>query len=375
MRYILHYTEPGDIVFDGFCGTGMTGVASQLCGDKATVESLGYKVQADGTILDENGKAFSKLGARRAILNDLSPAATFIAYNYNTPVDVAEFEKEAKRILAEVEKECSWMYSTLHNPTSEEIEKAVSLLKITNPLAEIKDYSLPFSKINYIVYSDVFSCSECSGEVIFWEAAVDREAGSVFDIFSCPHCNAKLSKRNMERIWLTRFDHVINQTIKQAKQVPILVNYKVGNRNFDKTLDAFDSALIEKIENSPIYEWFPTNMIPQGEKTRDPFSIGISHLHHFYTIRNLSVLAILKKKIANNQQLSSALWFWLNAAKRYLSRLSKLGTGYYFKGGGGAINAGVLGTLFIPSFSVENSILKTLEIRLPKLINVFKNVC
>ena len=32
MRYILHYTEPGDIVFDGFCGTGMTGVAAQMCG-------------------------------------------------------------------------------------------------------------------------------------------------------------------------------------------------------------------------------------------------------------------------------------------------------------------------------------------------------
>ena len=28
MRYILHYTQPGDIVFDGFCGTGMTGVAA-----------------------------------------------------------------------------------------------------------------------------------------------------------------------------------------------------------------------------------------------------------------------------------------------------------------------------------------------------------
>ena len=34
MRYILHYTEPGDVVFDGFCGTGMTGVAAQLCGDR-----------------------------------------------------------------------------------------------------------------------------------------------------------------------------------------------------------------------------------------------------------------------------------------------------------------------------------------------------
>ena len=29
MRYILHYTKPGDVVFDGFCGTGMTGVAAQ----------------------------------------------------------------------------------------------------------------------------------------------------------------------------------------------------------------------------------------------------------------------------------------------------------------------------------------------------------
>ena len=35
MRYILHYTEPGEVVFDGFCGTGMTGVAAQLCGDQS----------------------------------------------------------------------------------------------------------------------------------------------------------------------------------------------------------------------------------------------------------------------------------------------------------------------------------------------------
>ncbi|WZB64282.1 DNA methyltransferase [Achromobacter xylosoxidans] len=42
MRYILHYTQPGDIVFDGFCGTGMTGVAAQMCGDREVVMSLGY---------------------------------------------------------------------------------------------------------------------------------------------------------------------------------------------------------------------------------------------------------------------------------------------------------------------------------------------
>src|SRR3989440_2389859 len=33
MRYILHYTEPGDVVLDGFAGSGMTGVAAQICGN------------------------------------------------------------------------------------------------------------------------------------------------------------------------------------------------------------------------------------------------------------------------------------------------------------------------------------------------------
>ena len=43
MRYVLHYTEPGDIVFDGFCGSGMTGVASSErndTGDPDTSERL-----------------------------------------------------------------------------------------------------------------------------------------------------------------------------------------------------------------------------------------------------------------------------------------------------------------------------------------------
>ncbi len=121
MRYILHYTEPGDVVFDGFCGTGMTGVAAQLCVDRQAVESLGYYVDKQGVVSQQetgpDGKAawkkFSKLGSRSAVLNDLSPAATFIAYNYNTPVDVQAFEREAKRILKEVEQECGWMYTTL----------------------------------------------------------------------------------------------------------------------------------------------------------------------------------------------------------------------------------------------------------------------
>ena len=208
MRYILHYTEPGDIVFDGFCGTGMTGVAVYMCGDKATVESLGYKVEPDGTILEKDttdgGKAvwipFSKLGARRAVLNDLAPAATFIAYNHNTPVNIHEFEHEAKHILSEVEEECGWMYQTKH--TNGDV-----------------------GRINYTIWSDVFVCSECADEVVFWDVAVQKGQGKVLKTFPCPHCQAELTKRNMERAWTTKYDTALKDSIKQAKQVPVLINY------------------------------------------------------------------------------------------------------------------------------------------------------
>jgi hypothetical protein len=110
MRYILHYTEPGQLVYDGFCGTGMTGVAAQLCGDRSEVQALGYRVLDDGTILNEEGKAFSKLGVRRAALMDLSPSATFISYNQNTPVDLDLVENLSGKIINESEAELGRLY-------------------------------------------------------------------------------------------------------------------------------------------------------------------------------------------------------------------------------------------------------------------------
>ena len=149
MKYIEHYTDEGDIVFDGFCGTGMTGVAAQLLG-------------------------------RKAILSDLSPIATFIAYNYNKKVDVEEFEREAKRILEEVEEECGWMYETNH------YEKEM--------LYKGKPRNQGKGKINYTVWSDVFICPYCGSEIVFWDAAVDKESGSVKKIFQCFSCAAELKK-------------------------------------------------------------------------------------------------------------------------------------------------------------------------------------
>ena len=106
--------------------------------------------------------------------------------------------------------------------------------------------------------------------------------------------------------------------------------------------------------------------MPEGDESRRNDDAGMTHIHQFYTKRNIWVLGAVRSQAKDDQ-----LLFWMTAANRYLSKLSKLGTTYYLHGGGGAVNAGLLGTLYMPSFSVENSVLETLSTRLPKLSKVF----
>lgn len=100
--YILHYTRPGDLVLDPFCGSGMTGVATQMCANPP----------AD--ILEQFPELKDRVGPRACILNDLSPAACHIAYNYNTPVDVDALKREFERIKEAVKEEFDWLYGTEH---------------------------------------------------------------------------------------------------------------------------------------------------------------------------------------------------------------------------------------------------------------------
>jgi DNA modification methylase len=324
MRYILHYTEPGDIVFDGFCGTGMTGVAAQMCENPDPEFKYQLEREMPGI----------KWGARKAILNDLSPAATFIAYNYNTPVDIAEFEKEAKRILAECEKECGWMYETQHT--------------VDGKLQHGIDGKPIMGRINYTVWSDVFICPTCSNEIVFWDAAVDKEKGKVNNTFFCPHCRSELTKRSCTRAQETHFDKRLNELVTMSKQVPVLINYSVGKKRFEKKPDEFDLALIEKIDNMEIPYWYPTDELPKGDKTREPIRLGITHVHQFYTRRNLAVLATYLSKIASVKYILSVTASLYRSTKMYKFTLDrKMGT--------------VSGTLYIPSLNVENSLFKLLD--------------
>ncbi len=340
MRYILHYTDPGDIVFDGFCGTGMTGVAAQMCGNPDPA----FKIQI------EKEMPYVKWGARKAILNDLSPAATFIAANYNLPVDVAEFEKEAKRILDECEKECGWMYETLHTDEEGNVVKGLD----GNPVK---------GKINYVVWSDVFVCPHCSKEFVFWDVAVDKKKGKVSDRFRCPHCFSELKKTDCDRAQETVYDRALKQTCTFAKQVPVLINYSVGKKRYEKKPDTFDFELLKKIEEMDIPYWYPTDRMPEGEESRRNDRLGITHVHHFYTKRTMTVLSKFYSNVSSNINM-----IWLITS--VLEGSSKLNRERI-----NGLPSKLSGTLYVSSMIREINVIEFVRRKIQKYIQSCSNVC
>jgi len=327
MRYILHYTEPGDIVFDGFCGTGMTGVAAQMCGNPEA--DLEFKLQLEKEMPNV------KWGARKAILNDLSPAATFIAHNYNTPVDVEEFEKEANRILDECERELGWMYETNH---------------IDEDGNQIYDTAGPVKgKINYTVWSDILICPNCNNDINLWEAAVDNEKGTVNNDFTCHNCKANLKKNECNKAVNLIYDENLKTTFYTTKQIPVLINYFVGKKRFEKIPDKFDLKLIDKIESMSIKTWYPADRMIVGSESRRNDKDGITNVHHYYTKRNLAILSYINDKI----ELDSTK-FLLTACLIMGTKMSRFGKR----------TGNLSGTLYIPSLIKELNMLEFIKRKL-----------
>lgn len=334
MRYILHYTDPGDIIFDGFCGTGMTGVAAQLCGDRNEVESLGYRIDEVGTIY-EGEKPISHLGARKAVLNDLSPAAAFIAYNYNLPTQFTQFEREAKKILREVEQECGWMYETWH-PRCDDPQRRKA-------------------KINFIVWSDVFACPECGAELILWNVAVEPKTRKVKKSFLCPSCGSDQKKSRLDRVQETVYESMSGDVQQRAKRVPVLINYTIGKKKLEKIPDEADLELLAKIEKQSIAYWFPTERIDQDLDLwyeRDYRSLGVFTIDGFYTKRNLYMTAYLWYRIrqVDDSRLRGALLAWAQSVTMGFSILNR-----YRKDGFSQVNQILSGTLYIGAFIAEIS--------------------
>ncbi len=129
------HSEPGDLVLDPFCGSGMTGVAAG---------------QRD----------------RRAFLSDLSPAAAHIASNYTTPCDPDAFRAAVERVLHRVGERVATLYRTEYEGASATVE--------------------------YLVWSDIRACPVCGVEQSMW---THRQAG--LRRIRCVNCGEVSSKSAM----------------------------------------------------------------------------------------------------------------------------------------------------------------------------------
>ncbi len=263
MRLLLHYTQPGDVVLDAFCGSGMTGVAASLCEDPK--QHLG---RYEGTP-----------GVRYAVLSDLSPLATFIAnVNSRPKLTGGAFTELAASIARTERSQWGWMYKTRHST------------------AQSKNV---FGDILYTIWSEYYRCTNCDKEILAWDALIDRKQESIRKVFKCPSCSAELIKDQLERITETYFDSLIQCPATRNKSIPVWIHYKLGSSRYEKAPDADDIELLRRIDAAT----FPTTVqgvkmnfrdSPWGDLYRAGYHAGVTHVHHFFTKRNLLALTALR---------------------------------------------------------------------------------
>lgn len=133
---IKHYTKRNDIIADVFCGSGMTGVASNYVDN------------------------------RKVILIDIGIAPTYIASNMNINCDKTLLKTFFTKILQEVKSECEWMFKT----------------KVKNIPKTIK----------YCVWSERVICPNCGYEDVLYNIAVKDEKTQKNAI--CSKCKFEANK-------------------------------------------------------------------------------------------------------------------------------------------------------------------------------------
>jgi len=337
---ILHYTNPGDLVLDGFGGSGMTGVAAAFCGVAPSEYQRGVENQ-----FKEAGRDSPSWGARRAIINDLSPAASFIAANYITPLDVDSFEKAANKLLTDLRSEIGWMYDSPSDTGDQ--------------------------RIQYTVWSEVFTCPECTGDINFHRDARSEDEGRVLANFPCPHCGANLNKDRLERVFETASDPATGEVWKHVKFEPVLVAVTVKGGRAERSLTDADHALLKRIEALPIPPEVPTKRFPIEQMSHGSRIApkGFTHVHHFYLPRARHALAGLWRLASAepDERIRKMLLFAVEQTIWGFSILNRYSPTHFSQ-----VNRNLNGVYYIASQHAECSPWYNLEGKFSRLVSAFR---
>lgn len=275
--YIASHTKPGDTVFDGFAGSGTTGLAALLC------ENPSDELQAEA---DRLGLSV-EWGARNAVLYELGALGSFVGRTLTNPPNPKSFRKAADRVLHDVEREMSWMYEAV-DPSGEK------------------------GAIRHVVWSDLLRCPACRQEVALWDSCVTINPARISSEFHCPLCDHEAKFNYVERITETVVDDVTGVETKRRARAIARVYGATGKARWSRSPTKADTVLLDRIAHEPIPACVPNALIPWGDLYRRGYHQGITHLHHFYMRRNLIVFARLWELADEYESvLRDALRFWL----------------------------------------------------------------
>jgi DNA modification methylase len=333
MRYILHYTQPGDIILDGFSGTGMTGVAASSC-ENPDAESK-TQIELD---FQENGLLSPQWGIRHAVCGDLSPLCFHIASNYNDNINIEGLRKAVRDITKALKERFGEFY---------ELETEWGK-----------------SHVNYFVWSEVMSCNSCGEELNVHNLSFNYETRALSDKLLCPKCGTSQKRSEAGQIFETIYDDISNSTSSQIKYECCLMNITTpkNGRQFSTKIP------------SPTFPEFvgeiPTDKIPEvGDEIPRLHKVGCDTINKIYHKRTQYVLAFLNETIHKKHIIyQKELMFIFTSMLPKLTRLNR----YMPQHGSRALVGPMANTLYIPPQGVENNPIDQWEYQAGKVLRAFE---
>ncbi|MBX9693687.1 MAG: DNA methylase, partial [Cyanobacteria bacterium] len=294
---ILHYTNPGDVVLDAFGGSGMTGVAATFCGTAAP----SYKKEVEAEF-KAAGRAAPVWGRRRAIVNELSPAASSIAAGYNIAFSVDTFVALAEDILSEAEAKFGRFY-------------------------EARDANGTAEKFDFLVWSEVFTCNVCSAENVFFDEAFDPDTGKVQSEFSCTGCGAIQSKEQMSLVFESTMSRVGRGVISRPRLVPVLLKSSRGRISALRRPSEHDIEISDNADAAEDKYPIPDLEFPDCQMTRvgRMATTKTRYIEDLLFKRSSMVIAYMwhRASLVPQPELRVALKYWLDSHLNNLSKLNR----------------------------------------------------
>ena len=116
----------------------------------------------------------------------------------------------------------------------------------------------------------------------------------------------------MERLTETIRDDFTNKRIERRMRRAVWMYGATGTKSWSRPVTDIDLDLVANVADERLPETVPLVEIPWGDLYRRGYHQGITHLHHFYTRRNLIVFGRLWDRTEHyDKHLRDALRFWL----------------------------------------------------------------